>query len=90
MDISERTMQEIVGVMNTEIGPTFKIDDLVQVLTTARDRCEADRLAESDIPGVFKEELRKFKAEHKLFGLGRFSYAFLFERPGAPVGAEGL
>ena len=79
MNVSEATMQEIVNIMDHEIGPTFKIDDLATITNLAKERCEAAGGREEDLPGIFAEELQKFKSEHKLFGYGRFCYAYLFE-----------
>lgn len=79
MIVSEATMQKIVDIMDHEIGPTFKIDDLAKITNLAKERCEAAGGSEDDLPGIFAEELRKFKTENKLFGYGRFCYAYMFQ-----------
>lgn len=89
MKVSEVTMQRIIDVLNDEIGPTFDIGDLAQIINTAKTRCEADDLHEADIPDVVADELRKFKAANKIFGYGRYKYALLFENAGAGLGAVG-
>ena len=89
MTVSEKTMKEIVQIMDEEIGVTFPIEALADILTRSKAQCEETGADEKALPCVVAAELRKYKAAHKMFGFGRMKYAALFENPGAPAGAIG-